>query len=71
MNEFKLVPSVGKLGDNAKDVGEIAKRRQSDLGKVTSMPMKALLPQAKACKNLDPMEKLKATLGGVIRRKAS
>jgi hypothetical protein len=38
------------LGVNAKDFDEVGKQRQSDLGEVTSMLMKALLRQAKAGK---------------------
>jgi len=63
LEEFMRVPSVGKLGENAKDVDEMGKRRQSDLGKVTSMLIEALLRQAKAGKNLDPVGTLKATSG--------
>jgi hypothetical protein len=63
LDEFMRVPSVVKLGKNAKDIDKMGKRRQSDLGKVTSMLMEAFLRQAEAGKNLDPVGTLKATSG--------
>ena len=50
LDELTRVLSVGKLGENSKDVDEMGKRRQSNLGKSTSMLMQALLRQAKARK---------------------
>jgi hypothetical protein len=63
LEEFNRVPSVGKLGENSASVAEMGKRRQSDLGKVTSMLMEALLRQTKAGKKLDPVGTLKSTSG--------